>query len=361
MTDPRPFPGLHPSPSEPEPFPLGEARTNIGAPEAEDDPFNFGEDDADLIGLVHEDADPDADVGAMTMDGDGVSEEELAALLGDDEKAAPTGPVIRRPFRAPERPAPEIRRFLFDSNFGAPPPPPPVVEMVEEIEPEPEPEPEPIPEPEPEIPPPPTFSEEELAAARAAAYADGEHAGRAQAERSVENRLAHSMEMVSQAIPGLLLDRQQLAETLARDSARLAHAIIAKLFPALAERYGSAEIEAVIADGVSRALDEPRLLVRVSPANAEALSERVTEIARNGGFDGKVTIVSEESLGPADVRVEWGDGGAERMTQRAWNEVSAIVDRAVEGLSGDGHTTLGQGQSEPMADHRSGAAMGSAA
>jgi flagellar assembly protein FliH len=273
------------------------------------------------------------------------------------------GPVVLRPFRAPNRPPPEVKRFVFDTNFGDRPPPLPPVEMIEPEYDEIEPEPEPIlePEPEPPLPPPPTFSEEELAAAKAAAYADGEHAGRALAERSVENRLASAMEMVAHAIPGALTDRQQIKEAFASDSARLAHAMLAKLFPVLSNRYGLAEIEAVIADGVSRALDEPRLLVRVSPENAEALTERVQEIARNAGFEGRVSIVSEDSLGPADVRVEWGDGGAERMTQRAWNEVTAIVDRAVAGLSGGRQTTGEHGQSAPSADHRSGAAMGSAA
>jgi len=360
MTDPRPFLGATSAESEMDPFPLGKAVAGSSA--SDDDPFSFGESaDDPLAGL---DLDLDHDAGHDPLVGEGVSEEELADLLGDpfEEKAAPAGPKILRPFRAPDRPPPEVRRFLFDSNFGAAPPPPPPapVEMVE-MEPEPEPEPIPEPEPEPEVPPPPTFSEEELAAARAAGYADGEHAGRSMAERSIENRLSAAVEMVGHAIPGLLVDRQQMMDGLARDSARLAHAIVAKLFPTLAERYGLAEIEAVIADGVSRALDEPRVLVRVSPDNAAALAERIEALSLQGGYDGRVSIISEESLGPADVRVEWGDGGAERMTQRAWTEVTAIVDRAVAGLPGSRQTTGDQGQTTPTADHRSGAAMGSAA
>ncbi len=344
-----------------DPFPLGKQDSRPVASGA--DPFGFDDKSDDpLAGLDLDMADdPDHD----PLAGEGVSEEDLADLLSDsfDEPPAPAGPKIIRPFRAPDRPQPEVRRFLFDSNFGAPPPAPPPPPPVEMMEMEPEPEPEPLPEiePEPEIPPPPTFSEEELAAARAAAYADGEHAGRGMAERSLEARLAGAVEMVGQALPGLLADRQQMVDAMAQDSARLAHAIVAKLFPTLAERFGLAEIEAVIADGVSRALDEPRLLVRVSPDNAQALAERVEALARQGGYDGRVSIISEESLGPADVRVEWGDGGAERMTQRAWNEVTAIVDRAVAGLPGSRQTTGDQGQTAPMADHRSGAAMGSAA
>ena len=356
MTDPTPFFGPASQDSEPDPFSMDETAGDDRF--LMDDPLPTGDPSQDLVGLTRFEED-DAD--AIT---DGVTEDELTALLGDveSEKPAAAGRKILHPFRAPHRGPPEIRRFVFDSNFGATPPPPPPVEMIE-VEPEYELEPvhEPEPEPEPEIPPPPSFSEEELAAARAAAYADGEHAGRLQSERSIENRLAGSLEQISHAIPGLLADRQQVIDALALDSARLAHAIIAKLFPILADRFGSAEIEAVIADGITRALDEPRLVVRVCSARAKELSDRVTELALTGGFEGRVTVVSEDSLGPADVRVEWGDGGAERMTQRAWSEVTAIVDRAVVGLGGNGQTMGEQGQSMPTDDLRSDAAMGSAA
>jgi hypothetical protein len=42
--------------------------------------------------------------------------------------------------------------------------------------------------------------------------------------------------------------------------------------------------------------------------------------------------LSDNSLGPADVKVEWGDGGAERCVQRAWNDIDAIVSRVIERL-----------------------------
>jgi flagellar assembly protein FliH len=362
MTEPRPFFGSPSAEPEADNFPFGKKSEQSSTPEA--DPFAFDANSDEDLRNFDIDLEPGADLESLAADG--VTEQDLADLLGDVtiENVAPAGPNIRRPFRASDRPPPEVRRFLFDSNFGAPPPPPPPppVETVE-IMPEPELESEPLPEPEPEppIPPPPTFSQEELNAARAAGYADGEHDGRLSAQSSLESRAATAFEMVSNAIPGLLSDREQIIDGLARDSARLAHAMIEKLLPALSERYGLAEVEAVIADGVARALDEPRLLVRLSPDNAEALEGRIDALVRHSGFEGRVSIIREESLGPADVRVEWGDGGAERITHRVWMEVTSIVDRAIAGLPGSRQTIENQGQAAPTADHRSGAAMGSAA
>jgi hypothetical protein len=43
-------------------------------------------------------------------------------------------------------------------------------------------------------------------------------------------------------------------------------------------------------------------------------------------------VLSDKSLGPSDVKVEWGDGGAERCVQRAWSDLEATVQRVVAKL-----------------------------
>lgn len=242
---------------------------------------------------------------------------------GDDEPAAPKGP----------------RKYLFDRSFDyvPPPPPPPEPEPEPEIEEEPvlemEPEPEPEPEPEePPPPPPPTFSEEELAAARASSYADGETAGLQAAMATVEARGSRALEAIAQQVPGLLADRQQLVTNVAHEAARLAYALVARMMPELARTYGLGEIEAVVRDSLSMAIDQPRITVRVQPEIAELLHPKLEGMALNAGFNGHISLLADGSLGPSDVRVDWGDGGAERLIQRAWNDVTEIVRRSVADL-----------------------------
>jgi flagellar assembly protein FliH len=242
-----------------------------------------------------------------------------------------------------------IRKYLFEKSFD-------IVEAV----PEPEPEPEPIIEEPPPVeligeePPPPTFSEEELAAARAAGYADGETTAGQAAATATETRIAGLVEQLAGIIPGLAADRDQAIAAVSQEAARLAHAMVRRLMPEIARRYRLEELEAVVIDSLDKALDQPRIIIR-TPADVTAyLGDRLETVARQYGFAGRVIVLADQTLGPSDVRVEWGDGGAERCVQRAWNDLEAVVGRVIDKLE----------QVAPVADIPAGApgdTIGSAA
>src|SRR5262249_33549553 len=79
---------------------------------------------------------------------------------------------------------------------------------------------------------------------------------------------------------------------------------------------------------------QPRIIIR-TPADVTAyLGDRLETVARQYGFAGRVIVLGDPALGPSDVKVEGGDGGAERCSQRAWDDVEAIVARVVERLEG---------------------------
>jgi len=196
-------------------------------------------------------------------------------------------------------------------------------------------EPEPEPEPEPEVPPPPTFSEEELAAARQAGFADGQSAGYQQAMQSVEAKIASGIDAVGLFLPDLLSQRDRLGLALANDAARLAHALVRRALPELNRRYGPFEIETVVSQAMQTAMDQPRIHIRVAPDIAERITAPVQGAAETAGYAGRVTVVGDPALGPADVKLEWGDGGVERMAEQVWGNLTAIVARLVEGLEAD--------------------------
>ena len=220
-----------------------------------------------------------------------------------------------------------VRKYLFERSFdavGAPPEPEPEPEL-------PEPEPEPI-ELVAEEPPPPTFSEEELAATRAAGYAEGEAAGRQAAATATEARIAELTQSIAALVPGLAKDRDQAVSAVSHEAARLAHAMVRRMLPELARRYRIEEIEAVVIDSLNKALDQPRMIIRAPVDLAGHLGDRLETVARQHGFAGRVLVLSDKALGPSDVKVEWGDGGAERCVQRAWGELESTVQRVVAKL-----------------------------
>lgn len=230
-----------------------------------------------------------------------------------------------------------IRKYLFEHSFD-------LVEAPPEPEPE-EPElliEEPVPEPVEVVaiePPPPTFSEAEVAAARASGYSDGETAGRKAADDATEARIVELMQQLATAIPGLAADRDQVVTAVSQEAARLAHAMVRRLMPELARRHRIDEIEAVVVDSLNKALDQPRMIIRTPADVTSYLTDRLETVARQHGFGGRVIVLSDPSLGPSDVKVEWGDGGAERCIARAWSDIETIVARVVDRLEQVAPTT----------------------
>ena len=48
------------------------------------------------------------------------------------------------------------------------------------------------------------------------------------------------------------------------------------------------------------------------------------------GFEGKLVYLGDDTMGASDVRLEWADGGAERNCERQWEEIDALIARALQ-------------------------------
>jgi flagellar assembly protein FliH len=114
------------------------------------------------------------------------------------------------------------------------------------------------------------------------------------------------------------------------DSAMIAIEVGRKLAQVALEAYPLKEVEALLADCLNKLHREPRIVVRVSQASAEALREDIDRLCAEHGFAGRVVIMAEPALVGSDCRIEWADGGVERdlATALAAIEKSAETWRA---------------------------------
>lgn len=218
----------------------------------------------------------------------------------------------------------KLQKYLFDTDFGMPriapvdmgyAEDPMAMELVEE---------------EPPPPPPPTFSEEELTLAREQAYEQGRQAGQQEAAQSQEQMIGMALATAAHHLQALGAAQAADAEEGTRQGAAIAVAMVRKLHPEFVRRFGLDEIEAAVLDCLRHLDRTPKVTIKVAPALAEAVKEKVKGLAERAAFDGKLGVVGDSSLTPGDCRVEWGDGGAERDQSRAW----ALIDQAVEAALG---------------------------
>jgi flagellar assembly protein FliH len=245
-----------------------------------------------------------------------------------------------------------VRKFLFDNDFGSPPETagagkatfPGAKHIAKPTDKAGtgksatgKPATPPAPPAPPAPPPAPMFSEAEMQGACDIARKQGEEAGVARGKAdavsafdkqigTVLSGIAHQMTNIGQATA--------LEADAAGKSTELALAIVRKLFPALAERGGIAEIEAILAQCLQSLKQEPRLVVYVNPAQLDALQARIGDLAAANGFEGRLVLIGDEKMAASDCRVEWADGGVERdsaQIQRAIDETLtnylAVEDR----------------------------------
>ena len=88
-----------------------------------------------------------------------------------------------------------------------------------------------------------------------------------------------------------------------------------------------AEIESALREAMHQALGEPRILLRTAQGVADAISARLTEIAHDEGFDGRVQISGDPTLKGTDCRIEWRGGGAERSEQNIEKSLHELITR----------------------------------
>lgn len=192
----------------------------------------------------------------------------------------------------------------------------------------------------------PTFSAEDLQKARDAAYAEGEAAGRQDAVNSIEKQLLNGLGRMVQQLGALTGNQARFQQELTEKSVELALKATRKMLPALAQRDGLAEIEALLRDCLQEAREEPRIVIHVAEPLLAPFRERLDEMARHAGYGGAITLLDDDALGPADCRVEWANGGAERIAERMWQEFEAATQRI---FRAEANGTVVNGQAPPSA------------
>ena len=189
--------------------------------------------------------------------------------------------------------------------------------------------------------PPPKFSAEELEAAKLAAYAEGEAAGRNAAYGEHQQNIERALQAIAGTLAEIAGAEERSRVAARKEATELAAAIARKLAGRLIARQPQDQIEALVLRCMDDMRDEPRLVVRAAESVVQLLDQRVDQLVAQSGFGGKVVLVPDDTMAPTDCRIDWADGSAERNQAALEQEVDQAVERYVAGLQAQ----LGEPQS----------------
>jgi flagellar assembly protein FliH len=171
--------------------------------------------------------------------------------------------------------------------------------------------------------------ERRRADAESQAYRQGFTAGQEQAHQEATQRMADALSMIADGLDRLDGALTAIETRLETEAVEVAVAVAAKLSPALIAREPFAEIAALATECFHHLVSTPLVTVRIAADIHATAKERIEEIARARGFDGRLAIISDESLAPGDCRIEWADGGITRDHTATTSAIDETVARYI--------------------------------
>ncbi|MDJ0948516.1 MAG: FliH/SctL family protein [Alphaproteobacteria bacterium] len=181
--------------------------------------------------------------------------------------------------------------------------------------------------------------EQALTELRAAAFEEGRQAGFAEANQSIAQATAQTLANIRTAMDALHGEREAIKAQMQTGAAEVALALMRKFLPEFVRRNSLEEFEGLIQSALAELLGEPRVVVRVHDGMLDPIRERIDGIAGRCGYDGDVVLLADPELQPSDCMIEWADGGAERSTERLWQEIEAAASRMIPAMSLPGNST----------------------
>jgi flagellar assembly protein FliH len=174
------------------------------------------------------------------------------------------------------------------------------------------------------------FTHEEVEAIRAEAFAAGERATHAEAQRQSAAALNDASGLIRHALGALAA----VAHEHRAGSAQLALTAARKIADAALDRFPHAPVEAAL-EAMAREVDAvPRLIVRCAAADPERLQADLSRAGEAAGYPGQVMLKAEPGMKAAAFVFDWGDGRAEfdPAAAAARIETALTAALAAEGL-----------------------------
>jgi flagellar assembly protein FliH len=167
--------------------------------------------------------------------------------------------------------------------------------------------------------------ERRRADAESQAYRNGYSAGQEQAQKEAAEHAATALGLIADSMDKLNRALAGIEARLETEAVDVAVAVAGKLAPELIARQPFAEISALATDCFQHLVTAPHVVVHIGAEIHDMAKDKLEEIARARGFEGRLMVQAEEGLKPGDCRIEWADGGVKRDEAAT----RAVIDDAV--------------------------------
>jgi flagellar assembly protein FliH len=168
-----------------------------------------------------------------------------------------------------------------------------------------------------------TYSSDEVETIRRETFALGKADTEAQAAAARTATLA----AIAESLIRMIGEFDGAVKAMREDSAAIAIEVGRKLAEVALDAFPLKEVETLLADCLHKLHREPRIVVRLAPANADALRAEIDTLCQQHAFAGRIVILAEPALTGSDCHIEWADGGVERDLATTFTAIEQSAER----------------------------------
>ena len=168
-----------------------------------------------------------------------------------------------------------------------------------------------------------TMTADELDRLQATARAEGEGSATVRNAEAIERAIS----ALTIAVRAVADQVKVEIEGVRAEAAAIALAAARRLSPAAIAALPHADVEAALREAMHQAIGEPRLTLRAAPEIAALIEPRLTDIAHEEGYDGRIHLTADPHFHGADCRIEWRGGGAERSFAAIEAALAQVIEQ----------------------------------
>lgn len=138
---------------------------------------------------------------------------------------------------------------------------------------------------------------------------------------------AEALKALTGRIQAILARMDAESEAMRADAARLAVAAARQIAGAALAAHGEETILECARSIMDDLRAEPRIAVRVTPALADPIAERLYAEAERLGLEGTVIVRADDEISVGDCVLEWRSGSVERTASDIEARIGELVER----------------------------------
>ena len=155
----------------------------------------------------------------------------------------------------------------------------------------------------------------------------GFEAGQAQARTEAADSIARALNQIADSMARINGALTGIETRLEIEAVQVA--VAGKLAPELVAREPLAELSALAGDAFRHLVTTPQISVHIGTDIFDAAKEKLEEIARQRGFEGRLSVHPDAAIARGDCRIEWADGGVNRDTATTLAAIEDVVGRYI--------------------------------